>query len=55
MTTTKGTCPRSFVTQIFRNSKPSHGADRKNLKWMVCAIVYIFIVDIYWLTSVLSM
>jgi hypothetical protein len=28
----KRTCPWSFLTQIFRNGKPSHGGDVKLLK-----------------------
>ena len=34
MLTTSGTYPRSFVTQIFHNSQPSHDDDRKTFKVM---------------------
>jgi len=32
MITTNGTYPRSFATQIFRDSEPSHGGDRKSFE-----------------------
>jgi len=31
---TGGTYPWSFVTQMFRNSKPSHGVNRKTFEVM---------------------
>ena len=34
MLATSGTYPWSFVTQIFHNSQPSHGGDRKIVEVM---------------------
>jgi len=32
--TTSGTCPWSFVTQIFHNGQSSHGGNRKTFELM---------------------
>jgi len=36
--TTSGTYPWSFVTQIFHNSQPSHGGDRKIFEVMTSTL-----------------
>jgi hypothetical protein len=36
--TTSGTCPWSFVTQIFHNGQPSHGGDRKIFEVMASTL-----------------
>ena len=38
MFTTSGTCPWSFVTQIFHTSQPSHGCDRKMFEVMTSTL-----------------
>jgi hypothetical protein len=37
--TTSGTYPWSFVTQIFHNSQPNHGGDRKTFEVMTSKII----------------
>jgi hypothetical protein len=38
MLTTTGTCPWSFVTQVFNIAQPIHGVDRKIVKVMTSTL-----------------
>jgi hypothetical protein len=44
--TTSGTYPWSSVTQIFHNSQPSHGGDRKTLVKMTEIVILFLILDL---------
>ena len=53
--TTSGTCPGSFVPQIFHNGQPSHGGNRKTFEVMtstyprgtLCSVAFLLAVTLY--------